>query len=129
MSIKLVLLKSGEDIISDLSEMVVGEEENRVVVGYFFIKPCVVKMRTPSQNLLTEDNSGNIKRTNHEVSLFPWMPLCNDEIIPVAADWVVTIVEPIVKLKNMYIEDVINYGKETDKDTSTHEQSNSDQSD
>jgi hypothetical protein len=129
MSIKLVLLKSGEDIISDLSEMVVGEEENRVVVGYFFNKPCIVKMRTPSQNLLTEENGGNIKRTNYEVSLFPWMPLCKDEIIPVAADWVVTMVEPVEKLKNMYIEDVINHGKEIDKDIIADEQSDSDQSD
>jgi len=108
MSIKLVLLKSGEDIISDLTEMVVGEEENRVVVGYFFKKPCIVKMRTPSQNLLTEENQGNIKRANYEVSLFPWMPLSKDEVIPVTADWVVTMVEPVEKLKNMYIEDVVN---------------------
>jgi len=108
MSIKLVLLKSGEDIISDLTEMVVGEGENRVVVGYFFTKPCVVKMRTPSQNLLTEENQGNIKRSNYEVSLFPWMPLSKDSVIPVTADWVVTMVEPVEKLKNMYLEDVIN---------------------
>ena len=129
MSIKLVLLKSGEDIISDLNEMVVGDEENRAVVGYFFNKPCLVKMRTPAQNLLTEENQSNIKKTNYEVSLFPWMPLCKDEIIPVAADWVVTMVEPVEKLKNMYIEDVINHGKETDKNTITDQQSDSDQSD
>jgi hypothetical protein len=108
MSIKLVLLKSGEDIISDLNEMVVGDEENRAVVGYFFNKPCLVKMRTPAQNLLTEENQSNIKKTNYEVSLFPWMPLSKDETIPVPADWVVTMVEPVEKLKNMYLEDVIN---------------------
>ena len=108
MSIKLLQLKSGEDIIADLSEMVVGEEENRVVIGYFFNKPCIVKMRAPAQNLLTEENQGNIKRSNYEVSLFPWMPLSKEEIIPVTADWVVTMVEPVEKLKNMYIEDVIN---------------------
>jgi hypothetical protein len=61
MTIKLVLLKSGEDIISDLTEMSVGEEENRVVIGYFLNKPCIVKMRSPVQNLLTEENQGNIK--------------------------------------------------------------------
>ena len=107
MSIKLVLLKSGEDIITDLTEMVVGEEENRVVIGYFFNKPCIVKMRTPSSNLLTEENQGNIKKSNFEVSLFPWMPLSKDEVIPVTADWVVTMVEPVQKLRHMYVEDVI----------------------
>ena len=109
MSVKLVLLKSGEDVIADVQEMVVGDsEETRKVVGYFFTKPCVVKMRTPSQNLLTEENQGNIKRSNYEVSLFPWMPLSKDSVIPVTADWVVTMVDPVEKLKNMYLEDVIN---------------------
>ena len=35
MSIKLLLLKSGEDIIADVTEMAVGEDENKRVVGYF----------------------------------------------------------------------------------------------
>jgi hypothetical protein len=36
MTVKLSLLKSGEDIIADIQEMVVGEDENQRVVGYFF---------------------------------------------------------------------------------------------
>jgi hypothetical protein len=128
MTIKLVLLKSGEDIIADLTEMAVGEEENRVVVGYFFSKPCIVKMRAPAQNLLTEENQGNIKRSNYEVSLFPWMPLSKEEVIPVTADWVVTMVEPVDKLKNMYIEDIIN-NETINKTTLSNEQSDSNLSD
>ena len=128
MSIKLVLLKSGEDIISDLNEMVVGDEENRAVVGYFFNKPCLVKMRTPAQNLLTEENQSNINKTNYEVSLFPWMPLSKDETIPVPADWVVTMVEPVEKLKNMYLEDVIN-NESINQTNSSNEQQNSSISD
>ena len=48
MTIKLLLLKSGEDIISDIKEMVIGEDEDRRVVGYFLNKPCLVKMRDPN---------------------------------------------------------------------------------
>ena len=128
MTIKLVLLKSGEDIISDLTEMSVGEGENRVVIGYFLNKPCIVKMRTPAQNLLTEENQGNIKRSNYEVSLFPWMPLSKEEVIPVTADWVVTMVEPVEKLKNMYIEDIVN-NETINKTTSSNEQTDSNLSD
>ena len=128
MTVKLALLKSGEDIISDLNEMVVGSEENRAVVGYFFNKPCIVKMRTPSQNLLTEENQNSIKKTNYEVSLFPWMPLSKDETIPVPADWVVTMVEPVEKLKNMYLEDVIN-NESINQTNSSNEQQNSSISD
>ena len=35
MTVKLALLKSGEDVIADIQEMVVGEK----VVGYIFNKP------------------------------------------------------------------------------------------
>jgi hypothetical protein len=37
-------------------------------------------------------------------------------------------VEPTIKLKEMYVEDIVNYGKDNQSD-STGEQPNSDQSD
>ena len=118
MTIKLMLLKSGEDVISDVTEMCVGTEENRQVIGYHLHKPCVVKMRDP--NVIKED--GPKKQSGFAVSLFPWMPLSKDEKIPVPADWLITMVEPVTKLKEMYIEDIVNYGKD-DKGTSTDEES------
>ena len=110
MTIKLLLLKSGEDIIADTTEMTVGEDEDRRVVGYFLNKPCVVKMRYPE--LLAEQSEGPAKKAGYEVSLFPWMPLAVEETIPVVADWVITMVEPVTKLKEMYVKDVVNYGKD-----------------
>ena len=35
MAIKLLLLKSGEDMIADVSEMAYGEDDSRRVVGYY----------------------------------------------------------------------------------------------
>jgi hypothetical protein len=127
MTIKLLLLKSGEDIISDIKEMVIGEDEDRRVVGYFLNKPCLVKMRDPS--LLAEESTEEQKKAAYQVSLYPWMPLSKDSVIPVAADWVVTIVEPIVKLSEMYVEDVLSRGTENNQNSSTAEQPNSDNSD
>jgi hypothetical protein len=127
MTIKLMLLKSGEDLIADISEMVVGEEEQRRVVGYYLTKPCLVRMG--NSNLLTEESEGSNKKAGFQVSLYPWMPLSADEQIPIPADWLVTMVEPTVKLKEMYLEDVINYGKQNDQSNSTDEQPNSNQSD
>ena len=120
MTIKLMLLKSGEDVISDVTEMCVGTEENRQVIGYHLHKPCVVKMRDP--NVIKED--GPKKQSGFAVSLFPWMPLSKDEKIPVPADWLITMVEPVTKLKEMYIEDIVEYGKNnksnsTDDDSAT----------
>ena len=113
MTIKLLLLKSGEDIITDVSEMVVGEEEERRVVGQFFDRPCVVKMRDPRE----DKPDRNTKKTGFAVTLFPWMPLSKEDRIPVAADWVITMVEPVTKLKEMYQKDVATYGKD-DQDNS-----------
>ena len=121
MTVKLLLLKSGEDLIADISEIVSGEDENRHVIGYFLTKPCIVKMREPT--LLTEESTEEQKKSAFQVSLYPWMPLTVDKVIPVPSDWVVTIVEPIARLTQMYIEDVMNYGKD-DKDSVDGEQSN-----
>lgn len=122
MTVKLALLKSGEDVISDIQEMVIktddGEEK---VVGYFFTKPCVVNLLNPD-NL--SDENGN---KAFEISMFPWFPLSKDTKIPVTADWVVTLVEPIDKLRSMYTEGVLNYGKR--KDSISLKQPDSDKSD
>ena len=105
-----MLLKSGEDIIADGSEMTVGEDDDKRVVGYFLNKPCIVKMRQPE--LLTEQSEGPRKKAGYEVSLFPWMPLAVEETIPVVADWIITMVDPVIKLKQMYITDIVNYKKD-----------------
>jgi hypothetical protein len=126
MTIKLMLLKSGEDMIADIQEMVSEDPEigKTNVYGYLLTKPCIVKMRSPE--LLNESSNNGVQKAGYQVSLYPWIPLTSDEVIPVPADWVVTIVEPTAKLKEMYIEDVINHGK-NDQDSSTNEQSDSNQ--
>ena len=122
MTIRLMLLKSGEDVIADVSEMVVGEEDKKRVIGYFLKKACIVKMR--NQNTI-ETEEGDTKRTGFEVSLFPWMPLSKEKTIPITTDWVITMVEPIDNLKEMYIEDILNHGQ-NDKDSGTDESTSSD---
>tara|TARA_R100000231_G_C5278346_1_gene150844 strand:+ start:79 stop:453 length:375 start_codon:yes stop_codon:yes gene_type:complete len=124
MAIKLLLLKSGEDMIADVKEMAFGEEDQRRVVGYYLNKPCVIKMRDP--NLLNDESEGRGRKAGYEVSLFPWIPLSAEETIPVPSDWVVTMVEPTVKLKEMYVEDIVNYGQSNQSD-SVDEQRETDQ--
>lgn len=104
MSVKLVVLKSGEDIITDVQEMVVGDENEQKVVGYFFDKPCVVKLfgHTPEED----------RESPFRIQMMPWIPLSDDEKIPVAADWVITIVEPIEKVKDLYLKKVSKSSEE-----------------
>ena len=127
MAIKLLVLKSGEDIVADVQEMVIEER----VIGYFLTKPCVVKMRdyTPIQDQETDENS---QKNAYSIRFYPWVPLAKEPVIPLTMDWVVTMVEPIEKLTKLYEEQILNYGEqrtETDQDPSTDDESDSDQSD
>ena len=126
MTIKLLLLKSGEDMIADITEMAYGEGDDRRVVGYYLNKPCVIKMRDP--NALDDMSEGRGRKAGFEVSLFPWIPLSADENIPIPADWLVTMVEPTAKLTEMYVEDIVKYGK-NNQSNSSDEQSSSGKSD
>ena len=122
MTIKLMLLKSGEDVIADITEMRVGTDDDSQGIGYQLDRPCVVKMRDP--NLIKEE--GPQKQSGFSVSLFPWMPLTKQETIPVPANWLITMVEPIDKLKEMYIEDIVEYGKSNKSDSTDNDSEDSD---
>jgi hypothetical protein len=124
MTVKLLLLKSGEDIIANVSEMTIGEGENTRVIGYFLEKPCTIRMS--NQSIVSEDDSE--KKAQIGISLYPWIPLTKDDVIPITADWVITMTNPADNLEEMYIKDVLKNGK-NDQSDSTGEQSDSDKSD
>ena len=107
MTIKVLVLKSGEDVIADVQEMMSSSDQ---VIGYFLNKPCVVKLQA--------------KETNSDVSvrMHPWVPFARETMIPVSADWVVTMVTPVEKIQEMYVNQLLNDRKETDQTTSSDEQ-------
>ena len=110
MAIKLAVLKSGEDVIADIREMMVGDEdappEKKKVVGYYFIKPCGVTLKNKAIDVNeTADDS-------YELKLFPWCPLAKNDAIPMSTEWVVTLVDPVDKLKEMYETEVLDKFKE-----------------
>ena len=101
MSIKLVMLKSGEDIIADVKEL--KSEEG--IIGYYFHNPGVVKTYNPEDpTVLNEDGSSREYESKISVQFYPWIPLSEDSRIPFSADWVVTIVEPVKNVKKLYQE-------------------------
>ena len=114
MTIKVLVLKSGEDVIADVQEMMSSENQ---VMGYFLTKPCVVKIQA--------------KETSSDVSvrMHPWMPIAREKMIPLSTDWVVTMVTPIESIQEMYEKQVLEDGKETDQTTDSDEQSETDNSD
>tara|TARA_R100001594_G_scaffold1714_1_gene7279 strand:+ start:174 stop:533 length:360 start_codon:yes stop_codon:yes gene_type:complete len=118
MTVKLAILKSGEDIVADIKEMIVGEGDDARVVGYVLTKPVGVALNR--KEITIDDEKETV-----QIRLFPWCPLTKNEKIPITADWVVTIVDPIEKVKQMYEKEVLNG---TSKGASTDEQSDSSES-
>jgi hypothetical protein len=113
MTIKFIVLKSGEQLISDIKEMAVGEEDDQKVVGYFLHRPCMVKIKNPG---VVEQEKSKTK-AGFEVTLIPWLSLTEDEVIPIPSDWLVTMVEPVPQLTLMYTQDVLNYGQDNQSDS------------
>ena len=103
MTVKLVMLKSGEDVIADVKEIKSNEE----VVGYYFDDPLIVRISESEEpTILNEGDSLTQYSSKIDVTFYPWIPLAKDVRVPCSADWVVTIVEPIEKLKTQYQERV-----------------------
>ena len=119
MTVKLAILKSGEDIVADIKEMVVGEGDAARVVGYVLTKPCGVTLNSKAIKIDDEQDT-------YQLKLFPWCPLTKSTKIPITADWVVTIVDPIDKIKQMYEKEVLGNG--TSESADSDEQSDTDKS-
>ena len=98
MSIKLALLKSGEEVIADIKE--IRQEETDELVFYLFKKQYCVKIKT-SQVLVEQES-----RPKHELAYYKWMSLSKDDDIIVNRDWVVCISEPLDTVKKTYEERV-----------------------
>ena len=99
MTVKLALLKSGEDVIADIREAI--SEETNKLVSYIFSNPYVVKLTQPQ--VLMEDSEQPETRA-YNISVYPWVPLSDDTDIAINPDWVITIVEPAATLKKSYEE-------------------------
>ena len=117
MTVKLMLLKSGEDVISDVQELSVEDR----TVGYLLQKPYVVKIKTAEVLFENTTSNGN----NVAITFYPYMPLSDEKNIPIPCDWVVTMVDPIKQVKEMYEEKINDFSK----NSNTDEHSDSDQSD
>lgn len=95
MTVKLAVLKSGEDVVADIKELV-DDEGN--VISLIFSNPVIVKLISPQVLLEGEQEH------EYKIAFYPWMPLSFDKNIPIKKDWIVTIVEPVEMVKKSYEE-------------------------
>ena len=93
MSVKLAILQSKEQVIAEIKELV----DDGNPVGYLFTNPhCVYA----DKQYLVEDNEDR----SVQITLSPWILLTSDKEILVPKNQVITIVEPIDSVKEMYSE-------------------------
>ena len=95
MSIQLVLLKSGEEVIADVKEL---RDTNDELVSYVFKDPYCIKIK--KSQVLAEGES----QAKHHLAYYKWMSLTKDNDIIVNKDWVVCITDPLDSVKQSYEE-------------------------
>ena len=103
MSVKLLLLKSGEQVLADTKELRRKDDVPMVdkVYGYLLTQPHKVSANKPL--VLTENVDD---RRNVEITLSPWILLTEDKVMTIPKEWVITIVNPIESIVKMYEEKV-----------------------
>jgi hypothetical protein len=108
MSVKLLILKSYEDVIAKVEEKVspLGE-----LFGYILEDPYLVRLEEETETLPAR------------VTFYPYAPLSKDSKIKIPSDWVVSVVEPLDEVKNSYLEKV------NDQTVNADERSDSNNSD
>jgi len=103
MSVKLLLLKSGEQVLADTKELRRKEDVPMVdkVYGYLLTQPHKVSANKPL--VLTENVD---EQRNVEITLAPWILLTEDKMMTIPKEWVITIVNPIDSIVKMYQEKI-----------------------
>lgn len=100
MSVKLLVLKSSEEVIADVKELVMENNGKEQVVGFLLKEPKTLSL-SRAMTLNEEEDP-----TRVSVNFVKWQPFSDDTQFQIPADWVVTICEPIARLKTSYEEQV-----------------------
>ncbi len=98
MTIKIALLSTQDQIISDIKELVSDDDK---IVAYMFKNPHRITLDRP----LLIEGDGEDDRTV-QVSLAPWILATKDKECPVSPNNVITLVDPLDSVKEMYEEKV-----------------------
>ena len=118
MTVKVLLLKSGEQIVSAVNGMY--DKDTNELKKYQLVKPCQVIIN--GEFRVTEPGEED-QENQMSVSLYEWPVVSKDEQVEVFPDWVMTIVSPTDELEEMYNNKILKNesreeGTESDNDGS-----------
>ncbi len=97
MSIKITVLKSGEQIISDMKELMAEGQEH--AQAYLLNNPHTYVIN--EKQFITEDEKKD-GDFGIDVSLLPWLILSKDSQMIIPVDSVLTVVDPVNALTKLY---------------------------
>ena len=100
MSIKLSLLKTGEQLISEMKELVAEGQD--VAHAYMLENPHIIEIK--DRQFVTEEDKSRGGDFGIDVVMIPWIVLSKDKKMIIPIDSVLTIVEPLDSLTQMYTD-------------------------
>ena len=95
MTVKVMLLRSGEDVISDAKEIL--DNEQKGIVAYHLSNPFVMQLQAEVEEpdeLPVEGEEAPAPKTKYSVRYTHWAPLAKQRSFIIPADWLVTIYDP-----------------------------------
>ena len=96
MSIKILLLKSNEEIITEAKE--IANPDSPTAIGYHLHKPFRLEIVSDEGELIFNREKG------YQLSWFPWAPLSKDKDFFLPADHVITAYDPLDSIMHQYIQ-------------------------
>jgi len=93
MSIKLIYMRTGEEVISEVKE--IAHPESGEPIGYHMHKPF--RLDIVQQNIEFNSEKG------YQLEWFPWAPLSKDRDFFIPGSQVITVYEPLDSLISQYI--------------------------
>ena len=96
MSIKILLLKSNEEIITEVQE--IANPESKQAIGYHFHKPFRLEIVSDEGELVFNREKG------YQLSWFPWAPLSKDKDFFLPSEHVITAYDPLDSIADQYIQ-------------------------
>ena len=109
MSIKITVLKSGDQLISDMKELM-AENENKVQ-AYMLVNPHTYEI-SEKQFMTEEEKELEDSDFGINVSLLPWIILSKDKKMIIPTDSVLTVVEPLESVTQLYLDKVGSFEME-----------------
>ena len=111
MSIKLTLLKTGEQLISDMKEL--STEGEDLPHAYLLENPHTVDINEKEFVTKEEKEKGDY---GINVSLLPWIILSKDKKMIIPVDSVLTVVEPLDSVTQLYLDKLKSFKMEEEDD-------------